>query len=461
MEEYFKRIPSNASLVAAYSSISTSWVLFKTAYDQVIPRQLQDFVLSKFRYYFLRNPSSTATFIIEQLWFSFGRNELYDAARTYLSTKMGPENHVMKVGKLEQQKNISAAIPEGEIIVDTFQDITVTWTCHSPKKPVNERQDKKYKNGENKSKDIIIPGGNSYQITFDKKYKDKIRNEYLVHVLDTYKKLMKGEKVLKLYIGIKNYAGKEWRAMNFRHPASFDTLAMDPELKKSIMDDLDKFLERKEFYQRVGKAWKRGYLLYGPPGTGKSTLIAAMANYLKFDIYDLELPSIPSDAELRNVLLKTTNRSILVVEDIDCNSQVYDRQKIANHQEQLMNPKKHTKEFSLSTLLNCVDGLWSSCGEARIIVFTTNHKEVLDPALLRPGRMDMHIHMSYCTSKGFRVLAFNYLGIHEHKLYQEIDALMERTNVTPASLAEELMKSDDPDVALGEVLNFLKQKKKE
>ncbi|KDP25708.1 hypothetical protein JCGZ_24009 [Jatropha curcas] len=456
MEEYFKRIPSNASLVAVYSSISTSWILFKTAYYQVIPRQLQDFVLSKFRYYFLRNPSSTATFIIEQLWFSFGRNELYDAARTYLSTKMGPENHVMKVGKLEQQKNISAAIPEGGIIVDTFQGITVTWSCDIPKEPVKNNN-----NGENNSKYTNIPGINSYRITFDNKYKEKIRNEYLLHVLDTYKKIMKGEKVLKLYTGINNYDEKGWRGMDFLHPASFDTLAMDPELKKSIMDDLDRFLERKEFYQRVGKAWKRGYLLYGPPGTGKSTLIAAMANYLKFDIYDLELPSIPSDAELRNVLLKTTNRSILVVEDIDCNSQVYDRQKIANRQEQLMNPKKHTKEFSLSTLLNCVDGLWSSCGEARIIVFTTNHKEVLDPALLRPGRMDMHIHMSYCTSKGFRVLAFNYLGIHEHKLYQEIDALMERTNVTPASLAEELMKSDDPDVALGEVLNFLKQKKGE
>ncbi|KAK9177111.1 hypothetical protein WN944_029130 [Citrus x changshan-huyou] len=42
---------------------------------------------------------------------------------------------------------------------------------------------------------------------------------------------------------------------------------------KTIMDDLERFLQRKEFYRRVGKAWKRGYLLYGPPGTGKSSLI--------------------------------------------------------------------------------------------------------------------------------------------------------------------------------------------
>ena len=48
-----------------------------------------------------------------------------------------------------------------------------------------------------------------------------------------------------------------------------------------VKDDLDSFIRRKEMYKKVGKAWKRGYLIYGPPGTGKSSLIAAMANYLK------------------------------------------------------------------------------------------------------------------------------------------------------------------------------------
>ena len=66
---------------------------------------------------------------------------------------------------------------------------------------------------------------------------------------------------------------------------------MDTNKKKIIIDDLERFLKRKEFSRGEGEAWKRGYLLFGPPGTGKSSLIATMANYLNFDVYDLELSS--------------------------------------------------------------------------------------------------------------------------------------------------------------------------
>ena len=119
-------------------------------------------------------------------------------------------------------------------------------------------------------------------------------------------------------------------------------------------------------------------------------------------------------------------------------------------------------QFSLSGLLNIIDGLWSSCGEERIILFTTNDKDKLDPALLRPGRMDVHVHMSYCTIEGFKLLATNYLKIEgDHQLYIQIEGLLKNVEVTPAEIAEELLKSGGTDVVLRGVVKFLEQKELE
>lgn len=121
------------------------------------------------------------------------------------------------------------------------------------------------------------------------------------------------------------------------------------------------------------------------------------------------------------------------------------------------------EQVTLSGILNFIDGLWSSFGDERIIVFTTNHKERLDPALLRPGRMDMHINMSYCTGLGFRTLVSNYLGLDglNHPLCEEIERLIDSTEVTPAELAEELMQDDDTDVVLRGVVSFVEKRKLE
>ncbi|KDP44563.1 hypothetical protein JCGZ_22145 [Jatropha curcas] len=164
--------------------------------------------------------------------------------------------------------------------------------------------------------------------------------------------------------------------------------------------------------------------------------------------------------ELRRLLISTGNRSILVVEDIDCSLELQDRLAEASD-EQSDHRSSPKKKVTLSGLLNFIDGLWSSCGDERIIVLTTNHKEKLDPALLRPGRMDVHVHMSYCTPCGFRLLASNYVGINDHFLFQEIEEFISTTQVTPAEVAEQLMRSDEPETVLVELIQFLKVKKKE
>ncbi|KEH35822.1 P-loop nucleoside triphosphate hydrolase superfamily protein [Medicago truncatula] len=275
--------------------------------------------------------------------------------------------------------------------------------------------------------------------------------KYIPHVLSTYEAMQADNRTLKIH----SLQGA-WLQSSFNHPASFDSIALDPDLKKAIIDDLDRFLRRKKMYKKVGKPWKRGYLLHGPPGTGKSTLVAAMAKYLKFDVYDLDLSGVYSNSDLMRVMRNTSNTSIIVIEDIDCNKE--DLGYAATQglgYAGIAAPKK----FTLSGLLNYMDGLWSSCGEERIIVFTTNHKDKVDPALLHPGQMDMHIHLSFLKAKAFRILASNYLDIegNHHSLFEQIEELLEKVDVTPAVVAEQLLRSEDADVALKALLKFLQE----
>ena len=161
------------------------------------------------------------------------------------------------------------------------------------------------------------------QVTFHKKHKEKAFNAYLPFIVATAKAMRQQERALQIHM---NEVLDVWSPMDLHHPSTFDTLAMDLKLKQSIVDDLNRFVKRKDYYKRIGKAWKRGYLLYGPPGTGKSSLIAAMANHLRFDIYDLELTAVQSNSDLRMLLVGISSRSILVVEDIDCTIKLQQRE---------------------------------------------------------------------------------------------------------------------------------------
>ena len=104
---------------------------------------------------------------------------------------------------------------------------------------------------------------------------------------------------------VERYKCTKWSHVNFEHPLKFETLAMDPKKKEEILNDLVKFKTGGEYYAEVGKAWKRGYLLYDPPGTGKSSMIAAMANFMNYDMYHLELTAVKKNTELRKLLIET------------------------------------------------------------------------------------------------------------------------------------------------------------
>ncbi|KAI3712866.1 hypothetical protein L1987_71434 [Smallanthus sonchifolius] len=457
----FPEMPSPSSLLSAYASMSTSIMLFRTMFNQLFPRELRRHVVNAIRFYW-KPKSSKLTLVFDEKD-GMTSNHMFDAAEAFLCTRINPDSERLRITKSVKENHINVKFADSEQIRDSFEGIPVTWTYGRQPSQQRTSDGDDFDHSKSSSGRSVLPERKYIELKFDKKYKEIIISSYLPLIVKRSQELENQKKVVKLH-NLQSYGGgpggyKE--SVNLDHPSTFDTLAMDPKMKKAIIDDLNLFLRRKEFYKKVGKAWKRGYLLYGPPGTGKSSLIAAIANYLKFDIYDLQLTNVAGDSSLKKLMLRTSNRSILVIEDIDCSIQLPDRKGTAPAK---FPESKSVRDpmFSLSGLLNFIDGLWSCCGDERIIIFTTNHKERLDPALLRPGRMDVHIHMSYLTVDGFETLAANYLNIHDHHWrFRKIKDLIKCNKVTPAEVAEELMKSDDVDVVLEGLVRFLKRKKME
>ncbi|KAK7309312.1 hypothetical protein RJT34_05933 [Clitoria ternatea] len=440
-------MPSPSTIFSAYASMTASIMLLRSMANELIPQPVRGYLCNTFRYLIKPRPP-TLTLIIEEST-GIARNQVYDAAEAYLSTRVSPENERLKISKSPKEKKLTIRLEKGEKVVDFFNGSCFKWRFICAESEKNTPND--YNN-------IAIRSEKRYfELSFSKKQKEMVLDSYLPFILEKAKEMKDEERVLKMHTLNTSYCytGVKWDSINLEHPSTFETLAMEPDLKNAVIEDLNRFVKRKEFYKKVGRAWKRGYLLYGPPGTGKSSLIAAMANYLKFDIYDLQLGNIVRDSDLRKLLLATANRSILVIEDIDCSVDIPERR----HGDAR---KQNDVQLTLSGLLNFIDGLWSSCGDERIIIFTTNHKERLDPALLRPGRMDMHIHMTYCSYQGFKTLASNYLEISsDHHLFGEVEGLIDDIEITPAQVAEELMKNEDSEATLKGFVNVLKRKKME
>ncbi len=170
-----------------------------------------------------------------------------------------------------------------------------------------------------------------------------------------------------------------WRLSDSKPRRSLDSVVLEAGVAKRLHDDIHEFFSRREWYGRMGVPWRRGYLLYGPPGTGKTSVAYALAGELRLKLCAMSLSNAKlTDAMLANQLQTTPPRSLILIEDIDA---------FFNARE-----KQDTRiTISFSGLLNALDGVGAQ--EGRIIVLTTNHRERLDAALIRPGRIDVEIEL--------------------------------------------------------------------
>ncbi|ENN79957.1 mitochondrial chaperone BCS1 [Dendroctonus ponderosae] len=225
--------------------------------------------------------------------------------------------------------------------------------------------------------------------------------------------------------------GSEWR--QFGHPRKkrpISSVVLDTGISERILGDCQEFINNPAWYSDRGIPYRRGYLLYGPPGCGKSSYITALAGELGFSICVLNLSERGlTDDRLNHLLSVAPQQSMILLEDIDAafiSREDTDAQKAAY---------QGLNRVTFSGLLNCLDGVAST--EARMMFMTTNYIDRLDPALIRPGRVDLKEYIGWCSRTQLEQMFMRFYpgenALEESRRFAD-NVLGEGKNVSPAQI---------------------------
>jgi chaperone BCS1 len=175
-------------------------------------------------------------------------------------------------------------------------------------------------------------------------------------------------------------------------PRLLESVVLQSGDKERLVGDITRFRGSKQRYSQLGVPYHRGYLFYGPPGTGKTSLVSAVASHFALSVYCVNLTEF-NDRSLMAAVSEVPRNSVLLFEDIDCTKGGQKRElgEGADKQGGKREKEGTNNGVTLSGLLNVLDGFFAPTGV--LFMMTTNHMESLDPALLRPGRIDYKLYL--------------------------------------------------------------------
>ncbi len=179
-------------------------------------------------------------------------------------------------------------------------------------------------------------------------------------------------------------------------PITFDDVA-GLEGVKHELEEIVEFLKNPKKFQRLGGRVPKGVLLMGPPGTGKTLLGRAVAGEANVPFYSINGSEFiqmfvgVGASRVRDMFTtaKENAPSILFVDEIDA---------VGRHRGAGLGGGNDEREQTLNQILSEMDGFAQT--ESVIVMAATNRPDVLDPALLRPGRFDRHIIVDRPNYKG-------------------------------------------------------------
>ena len=167
--------------------------------------------------------------------------------------------------------------------------------------------------------------------------------------------------------------------------------------EKEELREIVEFLKNPEKYRKLGARIPRGVLLQGPPGTGKTLLAKAVAGeagvpFLSISGSDFVEMYVGVGASRVRDLFETAKKapaSIVFIDEIDA---------VGRHRGAGLGGGHDEREQTLNQLLVEMDGFGSHDGV--IVIAATNRPDILDPALLRPGRFDRQVTVGYPDIQG-------------------------------------------------------------
>ena len=308
--------------------------------------------------------------------------------------------------------------------------------------------------GENKNKDKIInyrlPFGDSFL-----KYKD---NAIHVHITSTEPSVVEkevinvyslmelscdNEEILKEfimaardhYLNIILDKKKEpckvtvfvwddyWEVLHKHPERSLDTIYLADNVKETIVEKIKNFInpDTETIYKSLGIPYKMNILLEGYPGTGKTSIIYAIASYLKLNVAILNFDKEMTDYKFMRALRRIPENTVLILEDID----VIFKERKEND--------SSSSSLTFSGVLNGLDGIASSYKQ--IVFMTTNYKCNLDKALYRPGRIDASVHFDYATQSQIHKM-FNKFFPKRESEFANLYHKIKHTRLTTAMLQQ-------------------------
>ncbi len=252
--------------------------------------------------------------------------------------------------------------------------------------------------------------------------------------------------------------------------------------KQLLLNKINYFINNEEVYKRKGIPYNLGLLFHGTPGCGKTSCIKAISNYTKRHVVEINLNRVKTCTEfvsifndmMMNDSYVPHDKKIIVLEDIDCmidiiksrkNNDTYDKIQDVDDIKmiKMLMMNKYTKnknyeptdKLTLSCILNTIDGVLENYG--RILIITTNYVDLLDDALIRPGRINAKIEFTKCNNGMYQDIIEKYYDVSipvSHMPFIEFSH-------SPAEVLEICSMYNDMNDAINKITTFQEEGEQE